>query len=151
MNSVVITDLRTPQMRSAREYLLSQGWQVLSPPDGCRLWKEAEVRAFAAACPEDLSGVIHPAPPVFQCSLEQAEEETVAAARDEGPLAAWCVTKVFGERFRARGGGTLIYCGSVHAEKPMGYGFLFSGGCGAVQMLNREANQDYGTSGVRTY
>ena len=33
----------------------------------------------------------------------------------------------------------------------MGYGFLFSGGCGAVQMLNREANQDYGTAGVHTY
>ena len=45
----------------------------------------------------------------------------------------------------------LIYLGSVHAEKPMGYGTLFSAGCGAVQMLNREVNQDYGTSGVRSY
>ena len=151
MSTVVITDLRSAEMQSLRACLEARGRQVLTPPEGCRLWKEAELRAFAASCPEDLEGVVHPAPPLFQCSLEQADEETVARARDEGPLAAWCVTKVFGERFRARGRGSLVYVGSVHAEKPMGYGFLFSGGCGAVQMLNREANQDYGAAGVQTY
>jgi len=151
MGSIVITDLRTAPMREAQAYLAARGYRVLTPPEGCRLWKEAELRAFAASCPEDLAGVIHPAPPAFQCPLEEADEERVAAARDEGPLAAWCVTKVFGEIFRIKKQGTLIYVGSVHAEKPMGYGFLFSGGCGAVQMLNREANQDYGTAGVRTY
>ena len=148
MKAVVITDLRTAEMRSAKEYLEAQGWQVLVPPQGCRLWKEEEVRAFASACPEELLGVIHPAPPVFQCALEQADEDAVARARDEGPIAAWCVTKVFGCLFRDRKGGSLIYVSSVHAEKPMGYGFLFSAGCGAVQMLNREVSQDYGTSGV---
>ena len=151
MSSIVITDLRTAPMREAQAYLAKQGYRVLIPPEGCRLWKETELRAFAASCPEDLAGVIHPAPPAFGCALEQADEDAVARARDEGPMAAWCVTKVFGEIFRERRQGTLIYVGSVHAEKPMGYGFLFSGGCGSVQMLNREANQDYGTSGVRTY
>ena len=151
MSTVVITDLKSAEMKSARAYLESLGWRVLTPPENCRLWKEDEVRAFASACPEELSGVIHPAPAPFQCSLEEADEEQVARARDEGPMAAWCVTKVFGGRFRARGGGSIVYIGSVHAEKPMGYGFLYSGGCGAVQMLNREANQDYGTSGVHTY
>ena len=151
MSSIVITDLRTAPLREARAYLTAQGFRVLTPPDGCCLWNEEELRAFASSCPEDLTGVIHPAPPAFQCPLEQADEEQVAAARDEGPLAAWCVTKVFGELFRNKGKGSLVYIGSVHAEKPMGYGFLFSAGCGAVQMLNREANQDYGTSGVRTY
>ena len=151
MRTVVITDLRTAEMRSAKAYLEAEGWQVAVPPEGCRLWKEEEVRAFAETCPEDLAGVIHPAPPVFQCSLEQADEEAVARARDDGPMAAWCVTKVFGCRFRDRGQGSLIYVSSVHAEKPMGYGFLFSAGCGAVQMLNREVSQDYGTSGVCSY
>jgi len=151
MSSIVITDLRTAPMREAQAYLTSQGYRVLTPPDGCRLWKETELRAFADTCPADLEGVIHPAPPAFPCGLEQADEERAARARDEGPMAAWCVTKVFGEIFRANGGGSLIYVGSVHAEKPMGYGFLFSGGCGAVQMLNREANQDYGTAGVRSF
>ena len=150
MGTIVITSLKSAETKSLQAYLSAQGYRVLTPPDGCRLWKEEEVRAFASACPEGLSGVIHPAPPPFQCSLEKADEENVARARDEGPLAAWCVTKVFGERLRAQGRGSLIYLGSIHAEKPMGYGFLFSGGCGAVQMLNREANQDYGTSGVFT-
>lgn len=151
MSTIVITRPDSAEMKSLKAYLAAQGHHVVSPPENCRLWDEAEIRAFASACPDDLSGVVHPAPPPFQCSLEKADEETVARARDEGPLAAWCVTKVFGGRFRAQGRGSLIYVGSVHAEKPMGYGFLFSGGCGAVQMLNREANQDYGTSGVHTY
>ena len=151
MDTIVITSLKSAEMKSLRAYLSGQGHQVLTPPEDCCLWKEADVRAFASACPEHLSGIIHPAPPPFQCSLENADEETVARARDEGPLAAWCVTKIFGERLRAQGRGSLIYVGSIHAEKPMGYGFLFSGGCGAVQMLNREANQDYGTSGVQTF
>ena len=66
-------------------------------------------------------------------------------------MAAWCVTKVFGGIFREKKAGTLIYLNSFHAEKPVGYGFLFSAGCGAVQMLAREVNQDYGTSGVRSF
>lgn len=151
MKSVVMTDLRTAEMREAKAYLETEGWQVLVPPEGCRLWKEEEVRAFADSCPEDLEGVIHPAPPAFQCSLEQADEETYARARDEGPLSAWCVTRVFGPRFRDRGRGSLVYVSSIHAEKPMGYGFLFSAGCGAVQMLSREVSQDYGTAGVCSY
>ena len=151
MKSVVITDLRTAAAREAQAYLSAQGWEVLVPPNGCRLWKEEEVRAFAASCPENLAGFIHPAPPAFQCALEKADEQAVARARDEGPLSAWCVTKVFGERFRKQGSGVMIYLNSIHAEKPMGYGFLFSAGCGAVQMLNREVNQDYGPDGVRSF
>lgn len=151
MASIVITDLRTPPMREARAYFEARGTRVLVPPEGCLLWKEADLRAFAAGMPEDLEGVIHPAPPPLRCGLEEAGEETVARARDEGPLAAWCVTKVFGEIFRKKRRGSLIYVSSVHAEKPVGYGFLFSAGCGAVQMLNREVSQDYGTSGVRSF
>lgn len=151
MKSVVITDLRTAEMRAARAYLAAEGWRVLVPPEGIRLWKEEEVGAFAGTCPEDLAGVIHPAPPAFQCPLEQAEEETAARARDEGPLAAWCVSKVFGGIFREKGRGSLVFLNSVHAEKPMGFGFLFSAGCGAVQMLNREISQDYGAAGVCSY
>ena len=151
MQSVAITDLRTAEMRELQAYLAEHGYRVLVPPEGTRLWKEEEVRAFAAGCPSDLAGVIHPAPPPFQCPLEQADEETAAKARDEGLLAAWCVTKVFGVQFRDRGSGTILYVNSIHAEKPMGYGFLFSSGCGAVQMLNREVNQDYGSSGVNSF
>ena len=151
MKTVVITDARSPQARALIPFLSGLGYRVQVPPESCRLWKEEEVRAFAAACPRPLSGVIHPAPPFLRCGLEEADEEAVARARDEGPLAAWCVAKVFCDLFRGQGGGSLIFLNSVHAEKPMGYGFLFSAGCGAVQMLSREISQDAGTSGVRSF
>ncbi len=151
MEYAVITDLRSEPARALAAHLGGRGYGVLTPPKGIRLWKEEEVRAFAASCPRPLAGVIHPAPPFLRCGIEEADEETLARARDEGPLAAWCVTKVFGEILREQRAGSIIYLNSIHAEKPMGYGFLFSAGCAAVQMLNREASQDYGTDGVRSY
>ena len=87
MSTIVITRPDSAEMKSLKAYLAAQGYHVVSPPENCRLWDEAEIRAFASACPDDLSGVVHPAPPPFQCSLEKADEETVARARDEGPLA----------------------------------------------------------------
>ncbi|MBR0463988.1 MAG: SDR family oxidoreductase [Clostridia bacterium] len=95
--------------------------------------------------------MIHPAPPLFTRGFEDVTEEDFARAADDGPVAAWCVTKVFGGLFREKGGGVIIYLNSIHAEKPVGRGFLFSAGCAAVQALQREANQDYGPRGVRTY
>ncbi len=151
MKTVVITDMRSPQARALEAHLSGLGYRVATPPEGIRLWKEAEVRAFADACPRPLAGVIHPAPPFLRCGIEEAEEETLARARDEGPLAAWCVTKIFGIILREQREGSIIFLNSVHAEKPMGYGFLFSAGCAAVQMLSREISQDYGTDGVRSF
>ena len=151
MKSVWITDLRTREMKDAREYLSAQGWQVLVSPEGLCLWDEEAVQGFVDSCPETLTGVIHPAPPPFQCPLEKADEASAARARDEGAVAAWCVARAAGALFRKKGGGSLIWFSSVHAEKPMGYGTLFSAGCGAVQMLNREISQDYGPDGVLSF
>lgn len=151
MNSVWITDLRTREMQEARDWLSGQGWQVLVSPEGLCLWDEEAVNAFLAPHRETLRGVIHPAPPPFQCPLEQSDEGLAAKARDEGVMAAWCVTKAAGAVFRAKKAGCLIYIGSIHAEKPMGYGTLYGAGCGAVQMLNREVSQDYGPDGVRSF
>ncbi len=151
MKSVWITDLRTREMQEASAWLAEQGWQVISSPQGLCLWAEEELRVFLEPWRDTLAGVIHPAPPPFQSPLETTDEAQEARARDEGPMAAWCVTKVCGEIFRGKGDGTIIYVSSVHAEKPMGYGTLFSAGCGAVQMLNREVSQDYGPDGVRCY
>ncbi len=151
MKSVWITDLRTREMQNAQDYLSAQGWQVLTSPEGLCLWDEKAVREFVTSCGEMLSGVIHPAPPPFQCRLEKMNERLIAQARDEGAVAAWCVTKAAGDLFRKKGRGNLIWFSSVHAEKPMGYGTLFSAGCGAVQMLNREISQDYGPDGVLSF
>ena len=151
MNSVWITDLRTREMREAREYLSAHGWQVLLSPADLRLWEEEAVGAFLAPYRDTLCGVIHPSPPAFRSPLEATDEVQAARARDEGVMAAWCVTKTAGAIFREKGSGSLIYVSSIHAEKPMGYGSLFSAGCGAVQMLNREASQDYGADGVMSF
>lgn len=66
-------------------------------------------------------------------------------------MAAFCVTKVFCNILREKQQGAIIYLNSIHAEKPVGKGMLFSMGCGAVQMLCREVNQDYGRQGVNCY
>ena len=151
MRSVWITDLRSREMRDACEYLSAQGWQVLTTPEGLCLWDEEAVQGFVNSCGDGLSSVIHPAPPPFQCPLEKADETRVSQARDEGAISAWCIAKAAGARFRRKGSGSLIWFSSVHAEKPMGYGTLFSAGCGAVQMLNREISQDYGPDGVMSF
>ncbi len=149
--TVVITDLRTLEARDAAAFLTDQGYDVCPVPEDLHLWDEQSLSAFAAPLADTLLGVIHPAPPFFLSPLLETSEEDFAKARDEGPLSAWCVTKVFGNLFRSRGDGCLIYLSSIHAEKPVGHGFLFSTGCAAVQMLAREVNQDYGISGVRSY
>lgn len=151
METVIITDLRTKEAQDAAVYLSARGYDVRTIPPAISLLDENALRTFAESCRESLVGVIHPAPPFFQSPLLSADEESFARARDEGPLAAWCVTKVFGGQMAARGNGCLIYLNSIHAEKPAGHGFLFSMGCAAVQMLQREVNQDFGTQGVRSF
>ena len=149
--TVILTDLRTREARDAADYLSLQGYDVISVPETVCLWKECALRGWAEQLSGNLAGVVHPMPPPFLSLLLDTTEEEYARARDEGPLAAWCVTKVFGEIMRKQGCGSLIYLGSIHAEKPVGHGFLFSAGCDAIQMLAREANQDYGRAGVRSY
>lgn len=151
MKSIWITDLRTPEMRDARDYLSARGWQVLVSPERLCLWDEEAVQGFVNSCRDTLEAVIHPAPPPYQCSLEDADETLAARARDEGAVAAWCVTKAAGGLFREKGHGYMIWFSSIHADKPMGYGSLFSAGCGAVQMLSREISQDYGPDGVLSF
>ena len=148
---IVITDLRTREARDALEYFREIGYDAVAVPDSVCLWKESELSAFAETVKDGLCAVIHPAPPLTMGGFEDVDEAAFARARDEGPLAAWCVTKVFCGLMREQGGGSFIYLNSIHAEKPVGRGFLFSTGCGAVQMLQREVNQDYGPEGVNTY
>ncbi len=149
--TVVITDLRSGQARCAAEYLAQQGYDVQTVPQDVCLWDEDALTAFARPLKERLVGVIHPAPPARQGGIGSLTREAWNAARDEGPVAAFCVTKVFCELFKESRRGAIIYLNSIHAEKPMGKGMLFSMGCGAVQMLNREVTQDYAEFGVRSY
>lgn len=148
---VVITDMRSPDALSCKAHLEGLGYQVECVPENVCLWHEEELTAFAAPLEEGLLGVIHPAPPAIKGGIQTVTEEEWALARDEGAMAAWCVSKVFGGILRKKKQGCVIYLNSIHAEKPVGLGALFSMGCGAVQMLNREFNQDYGPDFVRSY
>lgn len=148
---VIITDLRSPEARSAQEYLAQQGYEVPEIPETVSLCDEEALAAFAETYRHRLCGVIHPAPPRILGGIDTVTEEDWAKARDEGPIAAFVVTKVFCGIFRDNKEGALIFLNSIHAEKPMGKGFLFSMGCGAVQMLAREVNLDYGTDNVNVF
>ncbi len=148
---VVITDLRTEPAKAAAEYLSGLGYEIVTPPDTVRLWKEEELTAFADPIKENLYGVIHPAPPIFKGGILEVTEEDWERESNQGAIAAFMVTKVFCGIFREKKGGTMIYLNSLHAEKPMGKGILFSLNCGAVDMLSREAAQDYSESGVNVF
>ena len=148
---VIITDLRSTEARDAQEYLAQIGYEVVAVPETVRLYDEEALSAFAEPYRDRLCGVIHPAPARILGGIDDVTEEDWARARDEGPIAALIVTKVFCGIFRDKKEGSLIYLNSIHAEKPVGKGFLFSMGCGAVQMLAREANLDYGTDNVNVF
>ena len=149
--TVVLTRDSMAEARDARDYLTGLGYRVETVPETVPLWNEEALEAFAAPLRDSLLGVIHPAPEPILGGIETVTEEQWEQASLEGALAAWCVTKVFCEQMKQNGGGSLIYLNSIHAEKPVGYGALFSMGCGATQMLAREANQDYAEFHVRTY
>ncbi len=149
--TVLFTGARMAEAREARSYLEAEGFRVVTIPEEICLWDEAALRSFAEPFFPTLTGVIHPAPERITGSVETVSEEQWEQALNEGPLAAWCVTRVFCDAMKEHGGGSFIYLNSIHAEKPVGNGALFSMGCGAVQMLAREANQDYGEFNVRIF
>lgn len=148
---VVITDLRFPEAQEVTSYLSEQGYDVRPVPAEVCLWDEAALTAFAEPFKGDLVGVIHPAPPKILGGIEEVTEEQWIQASNEGAIAAMIVTKVFCNIMREHRHGSMIYLNSIHSEKPVGKGFLFSTGCGAVQMLSKEVCQDYGEFDVNVY
>ena len=149
--TVILTDLRTAPAREAKDHLEQLGYSVVVPPEDCSLCDEQALRAFAEEYRETLTGVIHPAPPMMKAGILEITREMWEKARDEGPVAALMVLKVFGGIFREKKSGTIIFLSSIHAEKPVGKGMLYSTGCGAVDMMTKEAMQDYGPNGVSVY
>lgn len=150
MESVLITETRSADARSAAISLREAGYEVISG-DGVRMWDEAEARALESRITSRLCGVIHMSPERILAGCESASDAQWNAALNEGALSALITTKVFAGRMAENGGGALIFLGSIHADKPVGGGFLYSINCAATQMLCREASQDYGARGVRCF
>ena len=166
MNSVpglfLITDNRSRAACAAAAHLLTLGFRVAlnhlggdsvagTEPICLDLTDEAALSDWTEACADDFCAVIHPAPPPVHASLAAATEDEWRQAFREGALASLLVTKAAGCRLSSLGRGAMVYLGSIHAEKPMGQGFLFSMACSATQMLCREAALDFGTKGVHAY
>ena len=150
-DTIVLTREGMAEAWEVRDHLRALGWRVEAVPASVCLWDEAALSAWAEPLADRLAGVIHPAPEPILGSVESVTEEQWRRAADEGAMAAWCVTKVFCGLMKQSGGGSMIYLNSIHAEKPVGHGALFSMGCGATQMLCREAAQDYAEFGVNAF
>lgn len=149
--TVIITDLRSREARDAQAYLEGLGYRVVAVPETVPLWDENALSSFAEPYQDQLCGVIHPAPPRILGGIDTVTEADWLKAREEGPIAAFAVTKVFCGIMRDNREGSMIFLNSIHADKPVGKGFLYSMGCGAVQMLAREINLDYGTDNVNVF
>lgn len=159
---VFITDDRCPVARAAAVHLRSMGYRVVFEGRGGEPLPGMEytdldindadsISSCFSRWGDDFYAVILPAPPPMHASIEEADEQQWEAAFREGALASMMVTGAAGECLARLGRGALIYLGSIHAEKPMGYGFFYSMGCAATQMLCREAALDYGARGVNCF
>jgi glucose 1-dehydrogenase len=162
MKTLFISDIRQGAARSAAEYFAGLSWRVLvnapkqSAPQGCQavqldLTDRQTLADYFCSLGDGFQGVIHPAPPPVRASLEQISPLDWERAMEEGPQAALAVTQAAGQALSRLGGGSIIYLGSIHAEKPTGFSPLFSMSCGAVQMLARESALHYGRAQVRSF
>jgi len=159
MKLVWFTDNRDPVARAAAAYLTERNWRVAlndlggETPPGCEgtqvdLTDAEAIHETVGTFGDALWGVVHSAPPPVHASIESADDELWAKAFESGPLAATLVTAAAGAHLAGLERGAILYLGSIHAEKPMGHGFLYTIGCSATQMLCREAALDYGAKNV---
>ncbi len=101
--------------------------------------------------PSPLFSIIIPAPPVRRISIEEADDAVWECGMREGALSCMVLTHAAGEIMAENGTGSIIYLGSIHAEKPTGCSFIYSTACSAAQMLCREAALDFGAAGVNCF
>ena len=150
-NIVVLTDMRPAEMISAEAALKEAGYEVRRVPENVCLWDEEALRNWTEPFKAEITGVIHPAPPKILTTLTGFTREEWDRNTNEGPLAAFVVSKVFSLIFRETGGGAIIHLSSMHAERPVGNGYLFSFSCAAAENLCKEIATDYGVFHVRPY
>lgn len=159
---IFISDNRGTAAREAARHLLNAGYRValndLGGPavpgtetTALSLADRDALSAYFTSCGEALHAVIHAEPPAIQAKLEDVDDERFQEAFREGALASMMLTAAAGAHLAALGRGAMIFLGSIHAEKPMGYGLLHSISCASTQMLCREAALDFGAHGVNCF
>jgi len=102
---------------------------------------------------ENLIGAVLANPPVslMRGGIEDTTDEMWINARDIFVAPILNITQKIGKIFMKNRKGSIIYLNSIHAEKPIGSGFLYTMGCAAVQALCREAALIFGSFNVGCY
>jgi NAD(P)-dependent dehydrogenase (short-subunit alcohol dehydrogenase family) len=162
MKTVFISDNREPAAVCAAKYLSENGYNVIlndlggEKAEWCKqisldLTDYTVLRRFFSEPDTSPDGVIIPAPPVRRVSIEEADDFIWEEGMRDGALSAMVLTRASGEIMAKNGHGSLIFLGSIHAEKPTGCSFIYSTACSAAQMLCREAALDFGSLGVNSF
>ncbi|XEC96546.1 SDR family NAD(P)-dependent oxidoreductase [Paenibacillus tarimensis] len=86
---------------------------------------------------------------VKRAAVETCEEPLFFEILNANTKTAFIATQAVGRQMTAKRSGSIIYVGSIHAEKPNGSSFAYSAAKGAVKMLSREASLMLGRHGVR--
>jgi NAD(P)-dependent dehydrogenase (short-subunit alcohol dehydrogenase family) len=62
---------------------------------------------------------------------------------------AWCAARATAGKIGKKRGGAILFISSIHGEKPSASAALYSVACGGINMLVKEAAQDFGRLGIR--
>lgn len=81
-------------------------------------------------------------------SVEHSTEEQVSGAFYKNIMNVFLLNRYLGGAMAAKGGGRILYVGSIHAEKPNGACFAFSSAMGAMKMLCMESALQLGRSNM---
>ena len=136
------------------EYIttLGLGYTPVFIDDDIDLTSETDVKNFLEPYKDELAGIILANPAMIYGGIEDTTDEMWNNARDNFAAAMINLTQIAGKILsRNKNGGSIIYLNSIHADKPIGNGFLYTMGCAAVQMLCKEAAVIYGSKGVGCY
>ena len=133
------------------EYIKTIGYTPITCDIDIDLTSEESVKNFLEPYKDNLISAILANPPLIRGSIEDATDEMWSKARDSFIAPMLNITQVAGKIFMQNKKGSIIYLNSIHAEKPIGGGFLYSTCCAAIQALCREAALIYGGSNVGCY
>lgn len=137
-------------MQTALSHCRSGGGQAMAADiDLCKPAAVSAILEEAAGRFGPVRTLIHNPREVRPIRVEDGDESLFLRLLDVHAKSAFVCTQAVGRQMAAAGRGSIIYAGSIHAEKPTGSSFAYSVSQGAVKMLAKEAALELGRSGVR--
>jgi len=135
------------------EYIKTIGYTPVIAGAGIDLSSGGGVNNFLDQYKNNLAGAVLANPPVtlMRGGVEDTTDEMWTNAKNIFAVPMLNITQVIGKILSRNKKGSIIYLNSIHAEKPVGNGFLYTAGCAAVQALCREAALIYGSHNVGCY